>query len=106
MPATDERARLRLGTAFIEHIDDLWPQGELAATPEWIRANVDKILALLEQVIRHDGQDARRLPHRLHCVLWLLAELDQGAVPLDGSASAGSRVFNWSRPFSSAFPRP
>jgi hypothetical protein len=44
-----ERVRLRLGTAFIEHVDDLWPQGEPAATPDWIRANVDGILATLEQ---------------------------------------------------------
>ena len=70
--------RLRLGTAFIEHIDDLWPAGEPGATPEWIRANVDKLLAALERPLRRDGHDVRRLPHRLLWVLWLLDEVDQG----------------------------
>jgi hypothetical protein len=70
------RLRLRLGTAFIEHVDDLWPEGEPDATPEWIRANVDNILAALERPLRRDGRDVRRLPHRLHWLLWLLAELE------------------------------
>jgi hypothetical protein len=73
--------RLRLGTAFIEHVDDIWPEGEPAATPEWIRARVDDILVLLEQMIGRDGQGVRRLPHRLHWVLWALADLDTS---LDG----------------------
>jgi hypothetical protein len=76
MPLTDQQ-RLRLGTALIEDTDDLWPQGE-PATPEWIRDHVDDILALLEQVIWHDGHDVRRLPRRLHWLLWLLDEF--GAV--------------------------
>jgi hypothetical protein len=75
--------RLRLGTVFIEHVDDLWPEGEPDATPEWIRANVGTILAALEQGLRHDGRDVRRLPRRLHWVLWLLADLAQGQL-LDG----------------------
>ena len=74
MPAIDERMRLRLGTAFVEHVDSLWPEGG-APDAEWIRANVDDILALLEQAMRHDGQHARRLPPRLHWVLWVLADL-------------------------------
>jgi hypothetical protein len=41
--------RLRLGTAFIEHVDDLRPAGEPPATPDWIRANVDSILATIER---------------------------------------------------------
>ena len=77
-----ERVRLRLGTEFIEHRDDLWPKGEPAATDEWIRAHVDELLAALEQALRHDGRDVRRLPHRLHRLLWLLDDLDAGA-PLD-----------------------
>jgi len=77
MPATDERVRLRLGTAFIEHAADLWPQGvPAAATPEWIRANVDDILGMLERMLRNDGRDVRRVPHRLHWLLWLLDDLD------------------------------
>jgi hypothetical protein len=74
--------RLRLGTAFIEHVGDLWPEGDPNATDEWIRANVDDILVLLEQMLRHDGRDVRRLPHRLHWLLWLLADLEEAA--LDG----------------------
>jgi len=34
------------------------------------------LLELLVLPLRHDGQDARRLPRRLHWVLLLLAELD------------------------------
>ena len=67
---------LRLGTAFIEHVGDLWPEGEPAATPEWIRGHVDDILAGLELMLRRDGRDVRRLPHRLQ------ADLDRGA-PVD-----------------------
>jgi hypothetical protein len=29
-----QQMRLRLGTAFIEHVDNLWPEGEPAAKPE------------------------------------------------------------------------
>ena len=78
-----EQARLRLGTAFIEHVDDLWPLGEPAATPEWIRANVDDILAALEKAfaIGRYGRPSSllRVPQRLHWLLWLLADIDQGA---------------------------
>jgi hypothetical protein len=73
--ALTDQQRLRLGTEFIAHTDDLWPEGG-APNAEWIRAHVDDILALLDQMIRHDGQDVRRLPHRLHWVLWLLAEIE------------------------------
>jgi hypothetical protein len=70
-----EQVRLRLGTAFIEHVDDLWPQGEPNATDEWIRSHAFDILEALEQALRHDGRDVRRLPHRLHWLLWLLDDL-------------------------------
>jgi hypothetical protein len=75
MLPTDQRVRLRLGTAFIEHRDDLWPEGGAPDT-DWIRANVDSILAALQLMLRHDGRDVRRLPYRLHWLLWLLDELD------------------------------
>jgi hypothetical protein len=71
-----ERIRLRLGTEFIAHADDIWPQGEPAATPEWIRDHTDDLLAALEQMLLRDGRDVRRLPHRLHWLLWLIADLD------------------------------
>ena len=78
-----ERERLLFGTVFIEHIDYLWPQSEPAAMPDWIRAHAFDILAALEQMLgRHPS--VRRLPHRLHWLLWLLANLDQPAVSLDG----------------------
>jgi hypothetical protein len=40
---------------------------------------------LLEQMIGRDGRASgvRRLPHRLHWLLWLLADLDR-STPLDG----------------------
>jgi len=49
-----------LGTAFIEHRDDLWPQGD-APDADFIRAQVDDLMAMLEQMLRHDGLDVRRI---------------------------------------------
>jgi hypothetical protein len=74
-----ERIRLRLGTAFVEHVDDLWPEGG-APDREWIRCNVEQLLAM-ELMLRHDRRDVRRLPHRLHWLLWLLADLGMDAWP-------------------------
>ena len=75
-----ERVRLRLGTALIEHADALWPEGEPAATPEWIREHVDDIVALLKWMYRigDDGKAASllRVPRRMHWLLWLFDELD------------------------------
>jgi hypothetical protein len=39
------------------------------------------LLAMLEQPLRGDGQDARRLPHRVHWVLRLPADLGEDASP-------------------------
>jgi hypothetical protein len=75
-----ERLRLRLGTAFIEPRPDLWPQGDPAATDEWIRSNAFDILAALELALYRDGRDVRRLPHRLHWVRWLLDDLDVSSI--------------------------
>src|SRR3954462_13453984 len=67
MPAIDERLRLRLETEFIRHADAIWPEGCEAATPEWIRANTEEILALLKWMyaIGDDGKpaDLKRVPH-------------------------------------------
>jgi hypothetical protein len=72
-----DRVRLRIGTEFIAHRDDLWPEGVPAdATVEWIRAHAFDLLEALEKGLRRDGRDVRRLPRRLHWVLWLLAEVD------------------------------
>ena len=59
-----ERVRAILAAAFVDHADELWPAGDDAATPEWIRENVDSILATLERLYaaaaagEHPGADA------------------------------------------------
>jgi hypothetical protein len=78
-----DRVRHMLGAAFVEHAGDLWPQGEPGATPEWIRAHVDDILAALMQMfaIGRHGRPASllRVPRRMHWLLWLLGDLhDRG----------------------------
>jgi hypothetical protein len=45
-----ERVRAILAAAFVDHAAELWPEGDAAATPEWIRENVDSILASLERL--------------------------------------------------------
>jgi hypothetical protein len=45
-----ERVRERLAAALVAHVDDLWPAGEPAATPEWIAANVNETLATMERL--------------------------------------------------------
>ena len=45
-----ERVRAILAVAFVDHAGELWPEGNAVATPEWIRENVDAILATLEQL--------------------------------------------------------
>jgi len=77
-----DRIRLRLGAEFIAHRDDLWPEGG-APDAEWIRDHVNDVLGALEVMLRGDGRDVRRLPHRLHWLLWLLADFGSGK-PLDG----------------------
>ena len=69
------------------HVTDPWPQGEPRATPEYLRAHAFDILAAVEQMFRIDSHgradNLRRIPHRLHWLLWLLADLD-GGEPLHG----------------------
>jgi hypothetical protein len=76
-----EQVRLSARHSVHEHVDDLWPQGEHAATPEWIRAHVNDILVVLEQAFgigRHRRPSSLlRVPRRMHWLLWLLAELDK-----------------------------
>jgi hypothetical protein len=47
-----EQARFVLANAFAEHHGDLWPLGDPSATPEWIAANVDVVLATVERLYR------------------------------------------------------
>jgi hypothetical protein len=73
-----ERLRLRLGTMFIERQASLWPEGvPEEATSEFIREHIGDIVDALDQALHHDGRDARRLPRRLHWILWMLHELDR-----------------------------
>jgi len=59
-----ERVRAILAAAFVDHAGELWLEGDDAATPEWIRENVDPILATLERLYavdvagEHPGADA------------------------------------------------
>jgi hypothetical protein len=53
-----DRIRLRIGTAFLEHVDDLWPQREPNATlgmdPSPCRRNSRVAGAVF---LRHDGRE-------------------------------------------------
>lgn len=50
-----ERIRLRLGTEFIEHGAHIWSEGG-TPEPEWIRANIFKLLAMLESALRRRSE--------------------------------------------------
>jgi hypothetical protein len=45
-----ERVCALLANAFVEHVDALWPQGEPAATHDWIAGHVFEILAACERL--------------------------------------------------------
>jgi hypothetical protein len=76
-----ERVRAILAAAFVDHADELWPAGDDAATPEWIRENVDSILASLELLYsavvagEHPGADA--FLYRMRWLPPLLVDLAQ-----------------------------
>jgi hypothetical protein len=80
-----ERVRALLAAAFFEHVHDLWPAGEPAATPEWIATSVDEILATLERLYQHAlcVPPARQFLDRMRWLPPLSQRLDQ-EVPLDG----------------------
>jgi hypothetical protein len=82
-----DQVRLRRGTEFITHRDDLWPAGEPAATPEWIAANVDGMIATLERLYALAAEDEHpgvgTFHYRMSWLPPLLAELEQGQL-LDG----------------------
>jgi len=77
----------RLAEAFIEHVDDLRPAGEPAATPDWIAANVDEMLATVERLyavsVESDAPGAIEFLDRLSWLPPLLADLDRSTA-LDG----------------------
>jgi hypothetical protein len=76
-----ERVRAILAAAFVDHADELWPAGDDAATPEWIRENVDSILASLERlyevVVAGEHADADAFLYRMRWLPPFLVDLAQ-----------------------------
>ena len=79
-----ERVRAILAAAFVDHAGELWPEGDDAATPEWIRENVDPILAKLEQlyavVVTGEHPDAEAFLYRMRWLPPLLLDLARAAL--------------------------
>ena len=57
-PDRDE-VRAQLAAAFVEHVGDLWLGGRDVASPEWIAANVDDVLATIERLYATAADDER-----------------------------------------------
>jgi len=78
---------MQLAAAFVEHVGDLWPAGRDEASPEWIAANVDEVLATIERLYAMAAADERpSVGGFLDRMAWLpplLANLDAGAAPGD-----------------------
>ena len=74
-----ERVRAILAAAFVDHAGELWPAGDDTATPEWIRENIDSILATLERlyaaVIAGEHPDADAFLYRMRWLPPLLVDL-------------------------------
>lgn len=74
-----ERVRAILAAAFVDHADELW--GDDEATPEWIRENVDSILASLEllysAVVDGEHPSADEFLYRMRWLPPLLVDLAQ-----------------------------
>jgi hypothetical protein len=83
-----ERLRCLLGDAFVEHIDSLWPSGKDMGSPDWIRANVDSLLATVERLYamalggEHPG--SQEFLDRMSWLPELARDLEHGAAQLDG----------------------
>jgi hypothetical protein len=79
--------RTQLAAAFVEHVGDLWPAGRDAASPEWIAANVDEVLATIERLYAMAADDERAGSGEfLGRMAWLPALLQRlgQPVPRDG----------------------
>ena len=74
-----ERLCAILSAAFIDHAGELWPGGDDAATPEWIRENIDSILTTLERlyaaVVAGEHPDADAFLDRMRWLPQLLIDL-------------------------------
>jgi hypothetical protein len=77
--------RARLAAAFYERRHELWPFGDVNATPQWIEAHIDDMLAVIERLYDEAicGPKARAFLDRMAWLPPLLAELDTPA-RLDG----------------------
>jgi hypothetical protein len=79
--------RHRLAEAFAAHVEDLWPAGDAAATPEWIAANVDGMVATLERLYALAAEDEHpgvgTFLYRMSWLPTLLADIERGT-RLDG----------------------
>jgi hypothetical protein len=76
-----ERVRAILAAAIVDHAGELWPAGDDAPTPEWIRENIDSILASLEQlyaaVVAGEHPDADAFLDRMQWLPPFLVNLAQ-----------------------------
>jgi hypothetical protein len=74
-----ERVRAILAAAFVDHTGELWPAGDAAATPEWIREHVDSILTTLERlyamIAAGEHPDADAFLYRMRWLPPLLVDL-------------------------------
>jgi hypothetical protein len=76
-----ERVRAILAAAFVDHAGELWSEDDDAARPEWIRENVDSILAALEGLYavaiagKHPHADADAFLYRMRWLPPLLVDL-------------------------------
>ena len=57
-PDRDEM-RAQVAAALVEHVGDLWLGGRDIASPEWIAANVDDVLATIERLYAKAADDER-----------------------------------------------
>jgi hypothetical protein len=79
--ADAERVRSILASAFVAHAGELWPAGEPCATPAWIAAHTDEIVAVVERLYAvaadSDNPGAGEFLDRLAWLPPLLADLDR-----------------------------
>src|SRR5262245_5094389 len=82
-----EEVREQLAAAFVEHVGDPWPAGRDEASPGWIAANVDDVLATIERLYASAADDERpgagEFLDRMAWLPLLLANLDAGVAPGD-----------------------
>ena len=84
-----DRCLAALARAFIEHRDQLWPEGDPHATPTWIAENTAAMLRVLERIYRaacdpdEDHPGAAEFLQRMGWLPALIAALERGRARLD-----------------------